>query len=159
MSRRGWSSVKRRALFLFGPLAASIAAVVLFAGPASAVIGPGGGGEAVSCTKNLTKTWYTSSLTVDDGGCYGNVATWSVRIPGDTCSSSDVYRAEVYTPSHEWFYPYRDDQPYCTNGTTYQSKYDPAGNESGQAVALYIQAGCGCGRATTAYITITIYKQ
>jgi hypothetical protein len=150
--------VKKRALFLFGLLAASIAAVVLFAGPASAVIGPGGGGEAVSCSQTFTKSWSTDSLRVDGGGCTGNVATWSVRIPGDTCSSPDAYRAEVYTPSREWFYPYSN-PAYCTNGTTYQSSYDPYGNEAGQAVALYISAGCGCQRTTTAYITITVYKQ
>jgi hypothetical protein len=152
--------VKKRALFLCGVVAACVTAVVLFAGPASAVIGPGGGGEAVSCSRSFSSTWYTGGVTAGYGGCSGNVATWSVRIPGDTCSTNDVYRAEVWNPTHgEWFTPYYDDQPYCTNGTTYQSKYDPWGNEANQQVYLYINAGCGCRSATTAYITITIYKQ
>jgi hypothetical protein len=148
--------MKRLALSV--SLITAVAAVVLFAGPASAVIGPGGGGEAVSCSRTFSVSWYTGGTTIDGGGCTGNVATWSVRIGSDTCASSDSYRAEVYTPTHEWFYPYSN-PVYCTNGTTYQSTYDPAGNEAGQAVRLFVSAGCGCLRATTAYVTITIYKQ
>ncbi|HEY1563866.1 MAG TPA: hypothetical protein VGF72_04190, partial [Gaiellaceae bacterium] len=74
------------------------------------------------------------------------------------CSSYDYYRAEVYTPSREWFYPYNNPQ-YCLNGTTYQSSYDPYGNESGQAVALYVSAGGTSNNGHTAYVTITVYKQ
>ena len=143
-----------------GLVVAAIMVLALSAGPAAATLGGGGGGEAVSCSTTYATTWYTGGIVASGGGCPGNVATWSVRIPGDTCATADVYRAEVWNPAQgEWFMPYRDDQPYCTNGTTYQSKYDSWGNVANQQVYLYISAGCGCRIATTAYVTITIYRQ
>jgi hypothetical protein len=165
-------TTRRATAASIGLVIAVVVAFVLSAGSASATLpGGGGGGESISCqVSNRKLTLNQVGITSITEGCVGNVAQFSVYIPGSSTFDCHTvgYQAHVFDSTGKDWYN-NDNSPFCGDGGTHVSTYSAGYANIVMGVELDITDGAYlcpyCHPAvtkstlpTTAYVTITILK-
>lgn len=131
----------RRATTSIGLVIAVVMAFTLSVGSASATLpGGGGGGESISCQVNNKKiTLNQVGVTDVSLACVGNVAQFSVYIPGSSGFDCHTvgYQPHVYetSPYLQWYD--NNGNPFCGDGGTQVSTYFPGDSSVGGAHSAY----------------------